>query len=108
MTPDSNPSPSQILKAVASGRIAAESSEALISPMANSSEAYLPASGRSATAACAASVISCWPLLCSVAAQATTMKNATTSVMMHPMITSQRLSGYSFFPMPFSTIEDCR
>ena len=97
-----------MLNAVASGRMAAESSEALINPMANSSEAYLPASGRSANAAWAAPVISCWPLLCRVAAQATTMKNATTSVMMQPMITSQRLSGYSFLPIPFSTMEACR
>ena len=41
-------------------------------------------------------------------AQATTMKNATTSVMMHPTITSRRDALYSFGVIPFSTTADCK
>src|SRR5271168_1604275 len=103
--PDSNPTPSQTLYAVARGRIAAESSEALMSPMANSSEANLPANGFNATAASAASPILRWPDSYNVAAQATTMKNAITSVTMQPRITSQRDSEYCLLSMPFSTTE---
>ena len=81
--------------------------EALNSPNANSALAYLPASGRSASAASWA-VSMCPPALWIVAPQASTMKNATTSVTMQPTTTSSRESGYSSMRTPFSTIADCR
>ena len=42
------------------------------------------------------------------AAQATTMNQATTSVNMHPAITSIFEAEYSFALIPFSTTDDCR
>ena len=56
--PDSKPIPSQTLYAVAKGRMAAESREALIRPAANNITANLPANGASARAAWATSVMS--------------------------------------------------
>ena len=70
----------------------AANTEALKSPKAKSALAYLPASGRSARAASFA-VSMCPPALWMVAAQASTMKNATTSVTMQPTTTSRRDSG---------------
>src|ERR1019366_9249003 len=107
-TPDSNPNASHTLYEVASGRMAAESIDAFASPTANSRVANLPANGARASAASAASVISRCPDLYKVAAHATTIKNAITSVTTQPRITSHRDSEKCFSVIPFSTIDACR
>jgi len=53
--PDSNPNPSQMLYVVASGKMAADISEALINPTPKSRAAKWPAKGASALAASATS-----------------------------------------------------
>ncbi len=63
--------------------------EALKRPALNSMNAYLP-NGFSPSAASAAVSISRGRMLQMAPAQATTMKNATTSVMMQPTTTSSR------------------
>src|SRR5215471_17840719 len=87
-TPDSNPIPSQTVYAVESGRIDAANSDALKSPTAKRMYAYCPARGFNAAAASAAYVMVRYPCTHSVAAQATIMNHATTSVKMHPVTTS--------------------
>ena len=67
----------------------AANSDALKRPKAKSELAQLPASGRNATAASFADSM-CPPALKMVAPQASTMKNATTSVTMQPTTTSSR------------------
>ena len=62
---------------------------ALASPIAKRTEAYFPATGSSAFAASAASLM--WmPWVKRVAPQATMMKKAMMSVMRHPSTTSHR------------------
>jgi len=92
LTPVSQPRASHTEYAVASGSTEAEKSEALKSPKAKRAAQWAPASGRSACAASAAVSIGT-PPACSVAAQATMMKKATTSVKMQPLTTSRREYG---------------
>ena len=87
--------------------MAAAKKEALKRPKAKSQVAYLPASGSSAWAAWPA-VSTVTPAVWRVAAQATTMAKATTSVTTQPAMTSRRDIPYCSGLMPFSTTAACR
>ena len=87
----STPAYSHTEYAVDSGRIDAARIDAPISPTAKRREAASPASGCSATAASAASVM-LRPSRCRVAAHATTTKKPMTPVSTAPVITSMRSS----------------
>src|SRR5262245_37149060 len=100
--------PSQTAYAVEIGRIDAAKSDALNNPAANSRYAYSPASGRKARAASAPVSIVYFPAECNVAAQATTMNQATTAANRQPMMTSSRDVGYWRAVTPFSTIDAWR
>src|SRR6202041_1517314 len=88
--PDSTPRPSQTTYAVDSGSTDAAKKPALKRPKAKSTKAYWPASGFMASAANEASWMDVMPWVQRVAAQATTMNHATTSVKTEPTITSMR------------------
>ena len=87
------------------GTVPRPSSEAASSPTANRTVADGPASGPSAWAASAASLITT-PWVHSVAAQATTMKPATRFVSSAPTVTSIREPRRSLAVRPLSTTYD--
>ena len=86
-----------------SGKIDAAKSEAFNNPKANRYDAHFPASGASAAAAWAASVMVVMPFLFNVAAQQTMMKNTIAIQVMLPTSTSSRACLYCLGPTRFST-----
>src|SRR3989338_8471608 len=105
--PSSHTIPSQMQYAVDNGRIETAKMAELNNPNAKSQLAYSPAKGFKANAA-SLTVSTRTPALNNVAAQATTIKNATIHATTHPTITSSRTCLYSSALIFFSTIVDCR